>query len=353
MINIETIVTVLFTILALSVLVFAHEMGHFFAGKWLGFDVHEFAIGFGPKILKKEKNGTIFSLRVVPLGGFVAFDDEKNIESGELSFDKKPIWKRMIVLVAGSFMNIVVAFFIMILVYSALGVPSQDLPADILIAQVEVDSPAQEAGLIAGDEFIEIDGVDVEGNSELLTEKLQTGESIDIVVIRNDELAYLRLVPEYSEADQRYMIGIGIVEAGQSVKGSVGQIISYSTKQVGYMIKTLLDFLGNLVFKGEGAKDVGSIVAAVVVMSDVAQKQTIFDFLYVLAFISINLGVFNLLPIPPCDGFKVGMYLYEAIRGKKIPLDTQMKIQFAGFVLLFGLSAFLVYRDVVNIFVGG
>ena len=103
------LVTILFAILALSILVVAHELGHFLSGKWLGFDIYEFAIGFGPKILKKERKGTIFSLRAFPLGGFVAFDDEKNVENGELSFDNKPIWKRLIVILAGPAMNIVAA----------------------------------------------------------------------------------------------------------------------------------------------------------------------------------------------------------------------------------------------------
>ena len=119
------------------------------------------------------------------------------------------------------------------------------------------------------------------------------------------------------------------------------------------MTKSLVVFLGKLIFKGEGAKDVGSIVSAVVVMNDVAKQMDLYYFLYILAFVSINLGVFNLLPIPPMDGFRVVMYLYEGIRGKKIPFEVQMKLQMAGFILLFGLSAVLIYRDVVRYFIGG
>lgn len=347
------IITILFTILALSILVVAHELGHFLAGKWLGFDVYEFAIGFGPRVLKKERKGTIFSIRALPLGGFVAFDDEKNIENEELSFEKKPIWKRLIVLVAGSFMNIVAALIIMIGVYAVAGVDRLDQPAEYYVSGIEISSPAYEAGMLDGDVFYMMEDTKINGDYDVLSDALQDEDGLNITFFRDNEEIEIFVVPEYIEADGRYKIGIGVSSRYQREKVSFGEALKAGTQEVFNMTKTLVVFLGKLVSTGEGAKDVGSIVGAVAVMSDVAQQMDLYYFLYILAFISINLGVFNLLPIPPTDGFKVILYLFEGIRGKKIPFETQMKIQFAGFVILFGLSILLIYRDVVRLIAGG
>ena len=347
------IVTILFTILAISVLVVAHELGHFLAGRWLGFDVYEFAIGFGPKIFKREKKGTIFSLRALPLGGFVAFDDEKNVESGELSFDKKPIWKRIIVILAGPFMNIVAALIIMIGVYAVSGIDRTDQPAEYYVAGVEENSPAYEAGMETGDVFYMMENTPINGEYSVLSDALQDEDGLNITVLRDGEPLEVFVVPELNQEDGQYKIGIGVSQRYPREKVSFGQAIKSGTAEVFSMTKMLVVFLGKLIFKGEGAKDVGSIVGAVAVMSEVAQQMDIYYFLYILAFISINLGVFNLLPIPPCDGFKVLMYLFEGARGKKISFEAQMKIQLAGFILLFGLSAILIYRDIVRLITGG
>jgi len=347
------LVTILFAILALSILVVAHELGHFLSGKWLGFDIYEFAIGFGPKILKKERKGTIFSLRAFPLGGFVAFDDEKNVENGELSFDNKPIWKRLIVILAGPAMNIVAAIIIMISVFAVSGVDLVDEPLEYYVSGVDEGSPAYDAGLENGDVFYMMEGQLVDGNYDVISNSLQDDDGLNVTVIRDGEQVELFLLPEYVEAEGKYKIGIGVANRYQREKVSFFEAARAGTVEVFSMTKQLVVYLGRLVSTGEGAQDMGSIIGAVAVMSDVAQQMDIYYFLYILAFISINLGIINLLPIPPCDGFKVLMYLFEGIRGKKISFETQMKIQVAGFILLFGLSIILMYRDVVRLITGG
>ncbi len=347
------IATILFTILAISILVVAHELGHFLAGKWLGFDVFEFAIGFGPKIFKRVKKGTIFSIRALPLGGFVAFDDEKNVESGELSFDKKPIWKRLIVILAGPAMNIVAALIIMIGMYTFAGIDRIDQPAEYFVSGVDIGSPAYEAGIKDGDIFYMMENVPVNGDYEILSKALQDEDGLNITMLRDDEQVELFVVPQYDKVNEMYKIGVGVSSRYPREQVSFATAVTEGTKEVFNMTKTLVVFLGKLIFKGEGAKDVGSIVGAVAVMSDVAKEMDMYYFLYILAFVSINLGIFNLLPIPPCDGFRVVMYLFEGIRRKKISFETQMKLQMAGFILLFGLSILLIYRDVVRIITGG
>ncbi|MEX1376365.1 MAG: M50 family metallopeptidase [Eubacteriales bacterium] len=350
MINVATI---LFSILALSILVVAHELGHFLAGKWLGFDIYEFAIGFGPKIFSKEKKGTKFSLRALPLGGFVAFDDEKNLESGELSFDKKPVWKRIVVVLAGPFMNVVAALLIIISLYTVSGIVRYDEPTQYYITSMEEGGPAYEAGMEAGDIFYMMEDKLVAGDYDVLTSALQDEDGLNVTVLRDGEQVEMYLVPEYSQADQRYMIDIELGQQYMREKVSFGSAMKEGTAEVFNMTKELVVFMGKLFFRGEGAKDVGSIVGAVDVMSTIVRQLDFYVFIYILAFISINLGLFNLIPFPPFDGFKVGMYLFEKVRGKKISIETQSKWSMAGFIILFALSAFLMYRDFARIFTGG
>ena len=347
------VVTILFSILALSILVVAHELGHFLAGKWLGFDIYEFAIGFGPKIFKKEKKGTIFSLRALPLGGFVAFDDEKNLESGELSFDKKPVWKRIVVILAGPFMNVVAALLIIISLYAVSGVEKYDEPTQFFAASVDVGGPAYEAGMEAGDVFYKMNGELVGDNYEFLQSSLQDEDGLPVTMLRDGEEVDLFVVPAYSEADQKYMIDITLNQKYERVQVSFFGAVKEGTGEVFGMSKDLVVFMGKLFFRGEGAKDVGSIVGAVDVMSSIVRQLDFYFFLYILAFISINLGLFNLIPFPPFDGFKVGMYLFEKIRGKKISIEAQSRWSIAGFIILFALSAILMYRDFARIFTGG
>jgi regulator of sigma E protease len=193
----------------------------------------------------------------------------------------------------------------------------------------------------------------VAGDYEMLSDALQDEDGLNITILRDGEQIDVFVVPEFDDANSRYKIGVGVSNRYPRERVSIGQAVVEGTKEVFSMTKMLIVFLGKLIFTGEGAKDVGSIVGAVVIMNDVAQQMDLYYFLYILAFISVNLGIFNLLPIPPFDGFRVVMYLFEGIRGKKIAFETQMKIQFAGFVLLFGLSILLIYRDVVKIIAGG
>lgn len=346
MLNIATIALAMF---ALGIMIFVHETGHYFAGKWLGFDIHEYSIGFGPKLLGREKNGTKFSLRAIPFGGYVAFDDEKNVELGELSFDKKPIWKRLIVVCAGSAMNIFLAYILVVILLATYG----DGSAIPIIAEVQEGTPAFEAGLLEGDEFVKYDGIDIDGDYDKLGDAIVNGdiEPTEVIVLREDQQVTLSVTPYYNETENRNMIGI--TPKAAVVVYSFVESLGEGFKVTGRLINELINFLGKLVFKGEGAKDVSGVVGAVAIMSDVAQSQDFATFLYMIAFISINLGVFNLLPIPPTDGAKVVMYAVEGISGKKISMEIQMKIQLAGFILFAGLFVLLTYRDIVRIVTGG
>jgi len=250
-------------------------------------------------------------------------------------------------------MNIIAALIIMIGVFTVSGVDLVDEPVEYYVSGVDEGGPAYDAGMQNGDVFYSMEGQLVDGNYDVISGSMQDEDGLNVTVIRDGEKVELFLLPEYIEAEGKYKVGIGVANRYQREKVSFFRAVQAGTVEVFSMTKELVVYLGKLVSTGEGAKDMGSIIGAVAVMSDVAQQMDIYYFLYILAFISINLGIINLLPIPPCDGSKVLMYLFEGIRGKKLSFETQMRIQVAGFIILFGLSIILMYRDVLRLVTGG
>jgi regulator of sigma E protease len=326
-----------------------HELGHYTAGRLLKFDIYEFAIGMGPKIFSKKKNGIAYSLRAVPFGGFVAFDDESSITKGELNFHKNPIWKRIIVIIAGPLMNILIAYVLVVIMIAAVGIPTGVLP---VVETVTVETPAQEAGLLPGDEFINADGVVIDGNYDNLHNVLQSnqGEAIDFKVAREDQIVDLTIVPKFVEAENRYMLGIYLKQKIETMPFL--ESLSYGFNYSVLLIKELLSFLFNLVTKGQGAGNVAGPVGSIGIIADTAKTQNFSTLLNLIAFISMNLGVFNLLPIPPLDGSKLILFGVEAVRGKPLSIEKEGMIQMVGFVLFILLAVVLTYKDILKLVSG-
>jgi len=330
----------------LGVLIFVHELGHYTAGRLLKFDIYEFAIGYGPRLLQKKKENMIFSVRAIPFGGFVAFDNAENLNKGEMSFYKKPIWKRIIVILAGPIMNIIVAYLVVVFILSVLG-GTNIIPA---VDSVTPGSPADTAGLIANDEIIEINGIAVNGDVLILQNEINKSadNGIELRVLRSGQTISISLSPKFNKESQRYMIGITMQQV--HVRIPLFSAVKQSFVATGNMIKELISFLGGLITRGEGAGDVVGPVGSIDVISSVAKDSDIYSLLTMVAFISINLGVFNLIPIPPLDGSKLVIYAVEGMRGKPLPLEKESVIQFIGVVLFVGLFIILTYRDLIRIF---
>ena len=343
------IVSVLIAILILGVLIMVHEFGHFVAGRLLGFDVYQFAIGFGPKIWQKKKGKTLYSIRALPLGGFCAFDNENSLTKGELEFNKKPIWKRLIVILSGPFMNIVVAYIVVVILLAGVGLNAVSPQIDV----VNPDTPAQVSGLMEGDIFLEANGMTIGDDVMVLHNAISEskGQPVKLLIQRGNEKLELSLKPEYIESQNRYMIGIDLTQ----VKERMGffQALGNGFVASGNMIKELLSFLGRLVTRGEGADQVAGPLGSVDIISQVTRSWDVGRILEMIAFISMNLGVFNLLPIPPLDGGKVVFMGVEAVRGKQLTLETEGKIQMVGFALFILLALVLTYKDITRMFFGG
>lgn len=346
---------VLLALVALMFMVVVHELGHYVAGKILGFKILEFSIGFGPKIFKtvNKKTGEIFSIRPFPLGGFCQFEgeDEEGNES-PTAFNNQAPWKRLIVLFSGAFMNLVSGWLIIVIFFSAYG---QVLPQ---VAEV-YDSSKNYGVLEVGDTFLRVDGKQVNVlMPEHATEIFQkAGDSVEVVVLRDNKRVKLTLkkcdyiIGEYAE-DGTFVPSIneetGEVETrwgfGFSSYSAPKKLPFFSAlgRSFGFMfflVFEILSILGSLVTGGISMNSVGGPVTTITVMKD-AVSSGFATISYVVCIVSANLAVMNLLPLPALDGSRMVFTLIEWIFKKPVPRKVEAIIHTVGMVLLFGFAIF-------------
>ncbi len=350
--------TILFAILLFSILIFVHELGHFVTAKLSGVQVNEFAIFMGPAIWKKQVGETLYSIRCIPIGGYCAMEGEDEDTPSDRSFQKAAWWKRLIILVAGSFMNLVTGILLLAIVVA----PVRQFITPV-VAQIEEGCAlAGEYGFQVGDRILEVDGEKIYVNSDFSTIlALNPGEVHDLVLERNGERIVLddfRMeMREFPDEDGtmrlRYGFSFGVVEATFGEKVSY---IYYNTIDTVRMVRLSLQML--LTGKA-GLSDMSGPVGIVQVMSETAAAsdttmQMIMSLLSFGSFIAINLAVMNLLPIPALDGGRVVCLLltvaFEKITRKKIDPKYEGYLHGAGMILLLGLMAIIMFKDIWNLF---
>jgi len=344
-----TALYVVLSILFLGILIVVHEGGHFSVAKAFHFPVAEFSVGMGPKLLQKEKNGTKYSLRAIPMGGYVAFEDIDNAELEELVFQQQPLWQRFFVLFAGPGMNIVIAFVMIFLMLLFRGV-AHTVPR---IAQVGEDTAAAVAGLEAGDTFLSVQDEAINGDyatfQRLIRDYAETG--FDAVVLRDGEEVRLHIVPRYSEEEQRYYMGVNMDFEYQPMP--FFSAIKYAAIDVKDMVVQLYDALAGMVTGKYKVTDMTGVVGTVAMVAEVGAESGFWTVFYLFAFISVNLGIMNLLPLPALDGGKILLLGVELIRGK--PLDPKYEgiISMVGLGLFALLFIFITGHDIFMIATGG
>lgn len=333
---------VLLALLLLGVLIMAHEAGHYFAARAAGLDVQEFAMGMGPLLAKwKNKKGTQFSLRLLPIGGFCQFYGEDEDVNDPRAFNNQPVWKRMVTVVSGPLMNFVVALLVIVIYLSAVGIVTS-VPR---VAQVEENAAA--AGLMADDELLLVNGHAGDINETVAEIANSNGEPVTLRIERGGEEIDLTVTPFYDEEVSRYRIGFSFAQ--ERVRVPLTQSVPYSVQYNIESVQLIGQTLKNLIFRGEGVSDVTGPVGTVYVIQEVTQQGGIDVYLELLALISVNLGVMNLLPIPGLDGSRLLFLLVEGIRRKPIKRELEGAIHGAGFALLMGLMLVLTYKDIMQI----
>lgn len=336
---------VFLALLLLGVLIMAHEAGHFFAARACGIEVQEFAMGMGPLLLKtKDKRGTQYSLRLLPIGGFCQFYGEDEDVNDPRAFNNQAVWKRMLTVVSGPLMNFVVAILVVVLYLNALGVMA-------VVPKVgEVEENAAKAGLAIGDVLLSVNGTEiVDTNTVLSAIAASEGEAVTLHVGRGGEELDVTIAPFFDEEVSRYRVGFSFAQ--ERMKAPLLESLEFSVLYNIESVRLIGQTLKNLFFKGEGAADVTGPVGTVYVIQEVTRSGGIDIYLELLALISVNLGVMNLLPIPGLDGSRLLFQLVEAVRGKPVKRELEGAIHGAGFILLMGLMVLLTYKDIMQIFV--
>ncbi len=349
--------TIVFAILLFSFLIFVHELGHFLAAKASGVQVNEFAIFMGPAIVKWGKGETTYSIRCIPIGGYCAMEGEDTDTDSPRSFRKAAWWKRLIILVAGSAMNLIVGYLLLLIVFA----PVKEINVPV-IAYAEPDSAViSQEGLQVGDRIWKLDGERLYGASDWdLIMSLNPGDTHDIVVKRDGKTVelknfYMEKKLFLEETEPRYGIQFGTQTL--DFTGRLG----FAGQQTMNVVRNVRLSLQMLLTGKAGIKDMTGPVGIVQIMSETAQaSETRLDaalnMLYFGAFIAINLAVMNMLPIPALDGGRtVGLLLttaIEKITRKQIDPKFEGYIHGIGMVLLLVLMALILFKDVFTIFKG-
>ena len=325
-------------ILGFSLLIIVHELGHFIMAKVNGIKVEEFSIGMGPEVFSHKGKETQYSLRLFPIGGYVKMLGEEEVIEDERSFSSKSPIRRISV---GATMNILFALVIFTVFFFNRGFSTQT------VSKVVENSPAFESGLQAGDTILKIDGSKVFTPSDVsIGIQLSKGDNVNLLVDRNGEKKELSITPKLVEdnGSQVYQIGFyySAVEKptiGESIKATFNETISL----VGQTYKSLkLLVTGKLNFK----TDVGGPVT-IIKISGQAAKSGIYTLAYFLAFISINLAVFNLLPFPALDGGWTVILLIELITRRKVPDKIVGAVNYVGFMILIGFMIIVTLKDII------
>ncbi len=330
--------TALLAILLFCIMIFPHELGHFIAAKRVGVKVNEFAFGMGPALWKKQGKETLYSIRLFPIGGYCAMEGEDEKSDSPRAFNNKKPWQKLIVLAAGSFMNVVCAFLIMIAVMGILGFTTTT------IDQVEPSSPAAVGQVMEGDIITEIDGMKIENWNQVSTAfSAGEGKTSTVIVERDGKLETLKLTPELAE-DGRYIVGVTC-----KISHNPATAVVEGAKATVNMTINLFITIGQLFTGGLGVNDLSGPVGMVQMVSETA-TYGFWYYGFLTAMICVNLAIINMLPLPALDGGRIIFVLINMITGKEVSAKVEGAIHFVGIMLLFGLMIYVSINDVTRIF---
>jgi regulator of sigma E protease len=334
--------TTVATIFVFGLLVFVHELGHFVTAKMTGMRVDEFAIGFGPKVISYKHGETLYSWRIIPLGGFnkiAGMDPDE--EQDDRSFNAKSIPARMLVIVAGSTMNFVLPILLFLTIFLSSGI---DTPSSSpIVGNVFADKPAAQAGLSLGDTIIAVNNQEITSWREFVNiVQINAGNKLSLKYQHNGEIKTTVVTPEYDEKANRGIIGV----MPQIEKYQPGFIEAFglAAKQTYVVANSMVVGIAQMI-TGKVAAEVAGPIGVAQMAGEVAQLGLI-PLLQFAAFLSINLGLINLLPVPMLDGGHLVTLVVEGLRGKPLEKKHMQFIQMIGFALLMLLFLVATFKDI-------
>lgn len=344
---------IIWFIVILGGIVLVHEFGHFIFSKIFRVYVYEFSIGMGPKLLHYKKKGgeTEYCLRLIPIGGFVSLagedaDDNSKIPKERMLYSK-PVWQRFLIMIAGAMNNFITAFVLLFLI----GLIWGSVSTKPIIANVSPYYPAYVSGIEKGDTIIKIDNHKISSWSEVqLYIGISEGKEMTFTLKdTNDKVREVKLTPETitdEEGNKSYVVGISL---DNTVKHGFVNALSYAGNTTVALYKLMLTTLKQIFVGGVSVKDLSGPVGIYTVVDSQA-KQGIQSIIYLTAYLSMNVGVINLLPFPAFDGGRVLFLIIEKIRRKPIKREVEGMVNNIGFGLLMLLMIYVTFNDILRLF---
>ena len=345
--------TIIYFILIISAIIIIHELGHLLTAKYFHVYCEEFSIGMGPAIFKKKFSETTFAIRALPIGGFVAMAGEEGMDNEDIPFERtiKGIawWKQIIVMGAGALMNILLAWILFIGITMVQG--KVVVPAEPVVQGFTESSVAQEAGIQVGDRIVSVSSGGATIHPKTFDDIIEhmgyyPDSETTFEVERNQKQLTFVLTPRYNEAEDRYL-------AGFLTKSSIKDItaleaISYGTDKMIDGSKTIVRALGKLV-QGIGLQNLSGPVG-IYKLTEQTTQIGMTSTLSLIALLSLNIGIFNLIPLPVLDGGRIFIILLEKISGRKISEKVETAIMSVGVLLLIGIMVFATWQDIMRLF---
>ncbi|MDH6366740.1 MULTISPECIES: RIP metalloprotease RseP [unclassified Breznakia] len=352
----DTIIAILSFVILLSVIVFVHELGHFLTAKAFGVYCGEFSIGMGPVLFKKQVGETQYSIRALPIGGFVSMageaDDTKADENVpfERTINGIKTYQQVIVMLAGIIMNVILAWVVFVGINMAVGQRVEAQPA--IINEVVSDSIASQAGFEVGDKVTRIEDTennvyDITTASEMVSVVNTFEGELTFTVERDGKTLQLSATPILDTESDSKRIGVAFAP-GKVIKISPMDAIGYGTQDLKEASTAVFDGLANLLH-GKNLTQLSGPVGIFKISAQAAQSG-ILVFLRLLALFSVNIGIMNALPIPALDGGRVIIVLAERLFGRKLNEKVMNGLILGGFAVLVGLMLFATYNDILRMF---
>ncbi len=341
----QIIISILVTIVVFGILIFIHEAGHFFVAKACKVKVNEFSLGMGPAIFKKRFKDTLYSLRALPIGGYVQMDGEDGGGTDENSFNNKKYWQRFLILFAGAALNILLGFILICIInYFTARLPTT------VIAWFEDGASSQASGLQLDDKIVDIDGYGISNYYDMTYAMSTKGiEPLTVTVLRDGKKVVVENVSFKAAHDDTigdyFDLDFKVYPQKRTFLGN----LKYSFDWTVSITKSIYSFLGSL-FIGQGNINHVSGPVGTTVAIGQSVSYGFKSVLLMVALISLNLGIVNLLPLPALDGGRILLLGIEAVRKKPISPNVETAINATGLILLLALMAVITLKDVINLF---
>ncbi|MCP6720356.1 MAG: site-2 protease family protein [Patescibacteria group bacterium] len=341
---------ILLVIISLSILILVHELGHFLTAKFFGVKVEEFGLGFPPRLFSKRVGETTYSVNILPFGGFVKISGEDGDEKPptEESFVSQPVWRRSAIILAGVFMNVFLGWLILSMVFFV------GAPEHLLIADVAPESPALSANLKSGDVILE-----AEHEGQRLSDPIKSSDLINLVnqspsglfllkVMRGEEIIETSLSGRLTPPEGQGPLGVSLVDVGFTsepffrsfIKGFISTFTMLGLITVGFF-----NFFSKLFVSPEIIETIAGPVGIFALSAQAGSLGLVYLF-QLMAFISLNLAILNLIPFPALDGGRFLFLMIEKIKGSPISRRIQLGLNATGFIALIVLMILVTVRDI-------